>query len=91
MKQQCKTCPFRAGGDLELQGQVISRLLETNQICHAPRLVKKRETHLCRGARDWQLQVFFRLGVLEEESDAAWAAAQARGRDGLQTQARGGR
>jgi hypothetical protein len=87
MAQQCKTCPFRAGADARLQDQITSRLLETNQMCHAPRLVGKRETHLCRGGRDWQLQVFYRLGLLEEENDAAWAAAQARGRE----QARGGR
>jgi hypothetical protein len=47
-------------------------LTEASQICHHPHLHGKPETHLCRGARDFQLQIFHRLGVIEAPTDKAW-------------------
>jgi len=47
-------------------------LSEASQICHHPILNGKTETHLCRGARDFQLEIFHRLGVIESETDQAW-------------------
>lgn len=47
-------------------------LTEASHICHHPRLEGKSETHLCRGARDYQNTMFYRLGVLESPSDDAW-------------------
>lgn len=74
MKAKCSTCPFGEDGDRVLEARVTSRLLGASQICHHPRLSNHRETHLCRGARDWQLTIFYRLGQLSEPTDAAWAA-----------------
>jgi hypothetical protein len=56
-----------------IQAQALS---EASQLCHAPRLHGKPETHLCRGARNFQLTIFYRLGVISEPSDAAWEAKQ---------------
>lgn len=78
MKGMCKTCPFREEheGQIEIANMVRNRCLtEASQICHHPRLHGKKEDHLCRGARQFQLQVFFRLGVIEAETDAAWEEA----------------
>jgi len=34
-------------------------------------------TKLCRGGRNHLLQLFYRLGVLEQATDEAWSKAQA--------------
>ena len=47
-------------------------LTKGSQICHHPVVEGEPETHLCRGARDFQLQVFYRVGFLEEPTDTAW-------------------
>lgn len=81
MAAQCPTCPFRveAGGrhpDPQLVSRIQLRCLtEASQICHHPRLQGKPETHLCRGARNYQIEIFYRLGLLDEPTDAAWARA----------------
>ncbi|UBF29891.1 hypothetical protein K9N68_37405 (plasmid) [Kovacikia minuta CCNUW1] len=75
MKKRCKTCPFNPDGDEELQGRVISRLFQASQICHHPNLYGKPSTHLCRGARDYQLEIFHRLRVIIEPTDEAWGKA----------------
>lgn len=72
MKARCKTCPFGEEGNLDVKHNVESRLLEALQMCHGTGWPKG--THLCRGARDWQLQVFYRLGVITEPTDEAWDA-----------------
>lgn len=78
MPAKCKTCPFRKGGFNELAPLVAHRcLIEASQICHHHVLSGKRERHLCRGARDLQLRVFYRLGVLAAPTDDAWAKAKA--------------
>lgn len=75
MPAMCASCPFGPNGDRDLESAVISRtILQASQICHHPRLHGKRETHLCRGARDVQLTILYRLGYLEEPTDAAFEA-----------------
>ena len=78
MPQQCSSCPFREGPDgrvpdpkllASVQVRVLTR---ASQICHHPTLHGKRQTHLCRGARDYQLMIFYRLGFLKEPTDRAW-------------------
>jgi len=80
MPSQCPTCPFRTDAkgkplNASLMAAVQLRCLSANQICHHPRLTGKPETHLCRGARDWCITIFHRMGVLDEPTDAAWARA----------------
>lgn len=50
-------------------------LSEASHLCHAPQLKGRAPTHLCRGARDLQLEVFHRLGVISEPTDAGWKEA----------------
>jgi hypothetical protein len=73
MAAKCASCPFRDGGDIELRNRVMERtVLQASQICHHPRLHRKKETHLCRGARDEQLTILYRMGLLPEATDAAF-------------------
>ena len=79
MEAMCATCPFRKDGDIQLRNQVMSRtILKASQICHHPALSGKKQTHLCRGARDQQLTILHRLGMLPEPTDKAFAEASAR-------------
>jgi hypothetical protein len=76
MKVMCPTCPFREEhvGQVEIVNMVRVRCMtEASQICHHPKLHGKKETHLCRGARDYQLQIFHRMGFLKEPTDACWS------------------
>lgn len=60
-------------GQIEIATMVKSRCISgASQICHHPRLHGKKEDHLCRGARNFQLQVFYRMGVIDAETDEAW-------------------
>lgn len=76
MKEKCATCPFRAGGWESLREIVTERVLtDASQTCHSTGVIHgKEDTHLCRGARDLQLQMFYAMGFLPEPTDAAWAA-----------------
>lgn len=60
----------------QLQANVLTK---ANQYCHAPILSETVSTEapspVCRGARNIQIQFFFRLGVIEEETDEAWRKA----------------
>ena len=77
-KAKCPTCPFRTDErgrhrDPHLVGRIQEQCLKkASQICHHPALYGKPQTYLCRGARDFQLEIFYRLGLLKEPSDAAW-------------------
>jgi hypothetical protein len=79
MKRQCATCPFRTDDhgrhpDVKLVNRIQDQCLnEASQICHHPALEGKPETHLCRGARDFQLTIFHRMGVISEPTDTAWS------------------
>ena len=76
MQSQCASCPFRDEGDRDLRHAVMNRTgLQASQVCHHPRLHGNKETHLCRGARDHQLTLLYRLGLIESETDEAFASA----------------
>lgn len=69
-RRRCKTCPFNDDGDLRIRGSVEERCLtKASQLCHGT-----NDTTLCKGARDFQLQIFYRLGWLPEPTQAAWDA-----------------
>ncbi len=73
MKAKCKTCLFH-NENSRLCNEVKVRVLNASQMCHQPRGSNRPETHLCRGARDFQLEIFSRLGVIKEPTDEAWLA-----------------
>ena len=78
MKRRCKTCPFNKNKeDCYNDPKLVDRikrdgLTDASQICHRPALSGQRETHLCRGARDFQQEIFYYIGFLEEPTDKAW-------------------
>lgn len=79
MPAQCASCPFNEGGDMRLRNAVMSRTMFTaSQICHHPAIHGQKETHLCRGARDQQLTLLYRMGLIDEPTDAAFKAASKR-------------
>ena len=79
MKTQCATCLFRTDEkgkyrDTELLARLqVQCLSEASQICHHPNLEDKKTTHLCRGAGDYQLEIFHRIGILNEPTDVSWS------------------
>ena len=77
---KCSTCPFGPNGNQQIREMVERRILtEASQTCHSTGVAHGRQdTHLCRGARDFQLQVFRRIGVISAPTDEAWAKAVAR-------------
>jgi hypothetical protein len=77
MAKQCRTCVFATDErgrwvNPDLAQMVEGRLMQCSQICHAPRLKGKKETHLCRGTRDRQIEIMYRLGVIEAPTEEAW-------------------
>ncbi len=79
MPAKCASCPFAEGGNIELRNRVMERTaLQASQVCHHPRIHGKKETHLCRGARDEQLTILYRMGMLDEPTDAAFKSASIR-------------
>lgn len=77
MKTRCPTCPFGEKGERDRCQEIADRvrvqaITTASQICHHPELHGKPQTHLCRGARNFQLQIFHRLGVIDAETDEAW-------------------
>jgi hypothetical protein len=73
MKARCNTCPFNQPNSA-LANEVQTRVVSSgSQLCHHPRLSGKKETHLCRGARDFQLKLVHRLGIITEPTDEAWS------------------
>jgi hypothetical protein len=81
MPRKCATCPWRGDGQgVELgefgyEALVYQVMHDSNQFCHAPALSGQPEERICRGARDLQLIVFHKLGVLKEPTDEAWREA----------------
>jgi hypothetical protein len=54
-------------------------LTEASPICHSTgpdALVEteERQPRICRGARNFQVQIFARLGMIAAPTDAAWNA-----------------
>lgn len=75
MPAKCATCPFGPNGDADLRAMIEARLLQISQTCHSTGVIHgKADTHVCRGARDWQIQILHRIGFLTEPTDAAWDA-----------------
>ncbi len=70
---KCKTCPFRTDGrglalDPSRIAEIQTYLMEgTNHFCHSDR----SNNTICRGGRDFQLTIWYRLGVLSEPTDKA--------------------
>ena len=66
---KCKSCPFRINNQ-ELIAKITNRVLSSsNHICH------NHDTKICRGSRDVQIEVFYRLGVLKAPTDEAYQKA----------------
>jgi hypothetical protein len=80
-KAKCPTCPFHPKSKLAYLAPDLtqSALTTGSRICHstgANNAIHKKTgkpEELCRGARDQQLQMFHRLGFIEEPTDEAWA------------------
>jgi hypothetical protein len=71
-KNRCSTCSFNPKGDRHIRSMVEQRCLtEASQICHHEQILNKKATHLCRGARDFQLQFYYRIGFLSTPTDEA--------------------
>ncbi len=65
---RCHSCPFNENGCASIREMVQGRCMtEASQICHGT-----DNKTLCRGARDFQIQMFHRLGVLKEPTDKCW-------------------
>lgn len=85
LKEKCGTCPFREGSPHAnlAAGLAESALTTSSRICHSTgssaiyHRTGKPEA-LCRGARDVQLAYFYKLGVIPEPTDEAWAETWAR-------------
>lgn len=82
MPAKCATRPFRDGSSTEfLRNDLsMSALNEASRICHSTgsnnafhRRTGKPE-HLCRGARDLQLNAFHTMGFITAPTDEAWEA-----------------
>lgn len=74
----CGTCPFKEGSKYAFLQDYLttSALTEASRKCHSTGVNAIAETtvppHLCRGARDKQLQLMHAMGVIEAETDEAW-------------------
>lgn len=78
-KEKCKTCPFRKDGWTEVRSLLVQRALsDRSPICHSTgkALIRhngeRLKAHICRGARDVQLQFFHSIGFLAEATDECW-------------------
>lgn len=73
-KTQCKTCPWRPKSPLNYSVPEIAQkaITEHNHYCHNEQLEGKTHYNLCRGTRNYQLEVFYKLKVLNEPTDACW-------------------
>jgi hypothetical protein len=77
--EQCKSCIFRKDGvklSPERMAQIENYLAQgKTHMCHSPALdqpgSKKRNTRACRGGRDYVLEIWFRMGLIPEPTDAA--------------------
>ena len=80
MPEKCATCPFRVGSPYAylLHDLKHCALTQASRICHSTgsnNAINRRTGKpqaLCRGARDVQLQMFYKLGFLPEPTDKAW-------------------
>lgn len=82
---KCGTCPFRVDSPYAALAADItmSALTEASRICHSTGSngIHRRtgvKPHLCRGARDNQLQVMAAMMVIGAPTDEAWNEARVR-------------
>lgn len=69
-KSRCATCPFNENGDLPTRATVQYRVLNVGtQRCH-----HTNNKTFCRGARDFQLQMLAKTGVIDAATEEAWQA-----------------
>lgn len=73
---QCKTCPFRESGGVDLRpermAEIQSYLLNgTNHMCHSDR----SNESVCYGGRQWQLEMWYRLGIITSPTNEALCEA----------------
>lgn len=84
MPAMCGSCPFREGSEYaELKKYLTEASMNESRICHSTGTggIKGRTgkpAKLCRGSRDFQLELMFKLGVISAPTDAAWAEAWAK-------------
>jgi hypothetical protein len=94
-EKMCSTCPWREGSSgAFLRAELEEASFKTSRICHSTGeiLVKiegaKRvsdEPLICRGSRNYQLQVLCGIGFLDAPTDEAWEK-KARGLKGSNKQ-----
>lgn len=81
-KTMCSTCPFRANAKPKhrmVRGVLMERVLSTSShICHQTGSKNAfhhrtgKQSALCRGARNFQLQAFASIGFISAPTDEAW-------------------
>lgn len=78
-KTMCATCPFSPGSPYaNLADSLAESAMSVSRICHSTGSnngINRRtglKAHLCRGARDLQLEVMASLGVIDAATDEAW-------------------
>lgn len=84
-KDMCPTCPFRKGSPHSYLARDLAHSARElgSRICHSTgsnainRRTGKRE-HICRGARDIQLNYLHRLGAITAATDEAFNAERVR-------------
>ncbi len=83
-KTMCPTCPFRPGTKYDYLRADLERsaMTQGSRVCHstgADNAINQRTgfpEHICRGARDVQLDQFKNIGFITEATDAAWNDAR---------------
>lgn len=80
-KRMCATCPWREGSPYAYLADNLasSAISHGSRICHSTgdNAINEhtgKPERLCRGARNYQLAFFVRIGFLPEATDAAWRA-----------------
>lgn len=83
-KTMCETCPFKKGSPYaNLAPSLTESAMTVARICHstgsnAINARTGKPEHVCRGARQVQLQMMHRLEVIAEPTDEAWNAERVR-------------
>jgi len=76
-EKMCGSCIFRSDGN---QANIRPGRLDEIRTyllngkahqCHGPQIKGKRTSIVCRGGRDYQLQVWSRMGLITEATDEA--------------------
>jgi len=77
-KEMCATCPWREGSPYaHLRGYLETASLKTSRLCHSTGSNAINENtgkpeRLCRGSRNFQLNLFYRIGFLKKPTDKCW-------------------